>query len=154
VNLSSGTLTTDALTLGGIGTATLNLTGSGYANIGSGTGGVFIQSAKSVVNIGTGGVAGTLNAGRIFTGTGAGGTLNFNSTGTNTFAPQIAGAMTVNKLGPGRTILSGSNSYTGTTNINAGVLVAGGANAIAGSGAVMINNGGTLLLAGAGSITA
>ena len=51
-----------------------------------------------------------------------------------------AGAMAVTKTGNGTQALSGSNSYTGGTSIQAGTLVAGNANAL-GSGALTVNAG-------------
>jgi autotransporter-associated beta strand protein len=72
----------------------------------------------------------------------AGGALldssNFVVTVTNNFAG--VGALT--KLGTGTLILTGSNSFTGGTTINAGLLQYGNSNALAGAGANLTNTAG------------
>lgn len=70
---------------------------------------------------------------------------------------------TLTKAGAGTLMLSAVNTYTGATNVNAGTLAMGVANAIASSSAVTINSGATLALndfsqtannlSGTGSIT-
>jgi autotransporter-associated beta strand protein len=62
-----------------------------------------------------------------FSGAGAA-TLTFtgNNTGSNTFVPVIAdgaGPTSVVKNGPGQWVLSGTNTYSGNTTVNAGTLV-------------------------------
>lgn len=54
--------------------------------------------------------------------------------------------------GGGTLTLSGTNTFSGATNIVAGTLVASAANALQSTSSVTVNNGGTLLLAGSGSI--
>lgn len=137
-NTSAGTVTVSSGTLSDLsvifrvgfgGTGTLNLTGSGVVTVGNngaGTVGIGFQNASSgVLNIGTGGQAGTLNAVAVL-GNGTAPTLNFNQSGTTTFLPKIQGTIAVNNLGTGDTILTGSNTYTGTTAINAGTLTLNG----------------------------
>ncbi|NHM06535.1 T9SS type A sorting domain-containing protein [Flavobacterium sp. CYK-4] len=63
----------------------------------------------------------------------AGGSVNF----TNT----ISGSGGLRKISPGLVRLSGSNSYTGNTTINAGTLQYGAANAIANTSNVILNGG-------------
>ncbi|MCB2215226.1 Ig-like domain-containing protein [Desulfofustis glycolicus] len=67
----------------------------------------------------------------IFTGSnitlGDGTTLNFsNSTGAVTIASALAGAGSLTKAGAGTLTLSASNTYSGTTNVNAGTLLVNG----------------------------
>jgi fibronectin-binding autotransporter adhesin len=73
-----------------------------------------------------------------------------NSTGTQTFSGVLSGGGSVRRVNAGgTTILSGNNTYSGTTIIDAGTLLLNGANT--GGGAVTINAGGTL--GGTGSTT-
>jgi len=73
-------------------------------------------------------------------------TLGGTSTAANTFASDIstgAGNVTVTKSGAGTWVLSGSNTYGGTTAINAGTLLINGDNSGA-AGAVSVSSGATL----------
>ncbi len=75
-------------------------------------------------------------------------------TGTLTINSVIAngnGNSTLTKAGTGTLILGGNNTYSGTTFVNAGTLLANNATASTGSGAVQVNNSGTL--GGTGKIT-
>ncbi len=84
--------------------------------------------SSGTLNIGRYGAqdaAGTISTPRIVFGNGAG-TINFNqSTGTDISAP-ISGNGSVNQLGSGMTILSGNNTYTGTTTVVNGTLLVDG----------------------------
>ena len=68
----------------------------------------------------------TIPADNIITGTGDGGVGNvtFNITGTNpaTYGGSMSGSGNVTKTGNGELILSGKNTYTGSTTISAGTL--------------------------------
>jgi autotransporter-associated beta strand protein len=65
-----------------------------------------------------------------------------------TYAGAISGAGSLVKQGAGQLILSGSNTYTGGTTINAGK-VRFLASAVPSTGSILINSGGTLLADGA-----
>ena len=84
--------------------------------------------SSGTLNIGRYGAqdaAGTISTPRIVFGDGTG-TINFNqSTGTDLSAP-ISGNGSVNQLGSGMTILSGNNTYTGTTTVVNGTLLVDG----------------------------
>ena len=80
-----------------------------------------------------------------------------------TYAGNISGIQGLTKLGPNTLILTGSNTYTGSTTISAGTLQMGVANALSNSTPVTIRSGAALdlddhslsvaSLAGAGSVT-
>ena len=73
--------------------------------------------------------------------------LVFSPTSTDTYRVRgnISGSGRLTQIGTGTTVLSGSNSYTGTTLINAGTVQTGSTNAL-GSSAVTLTNTGTLAL--------
>ncbi|MBZ9850374.1 autotransporter-associated beta strand repeat-containing protein [Mesorhizobium sp. CA14] len=78
-------------------------------------------------------------------GTGAIGVAN--AATTLTFSGLATGLGTLRKDGPGTLILSGTNDYSGGTTITGGILRAGSTSAF-GTGAMTVNNGATLDLAG------
>jgi fibronectin-binding autotransporter adhesin len=151
--------------VGALGRGTLSVTDSGIVTVSGGT--VTLGQASTgtgVLNIGTGGVAGTLNTATITGGAGRG-TVNFNHTGALAFAPTLRGTLSVNKLASGTTIWTADHTYTGTTTISGGTLQIGdgGATGRLGSGSV-VNNGalafqrsGTLVvsanISGTGTVT-
>ena len=86
--------------------------------------------------------------------------MSGSNTGNNTISGIIgngttAGGVAVTKSGPGTWVLTGTNTFTGTTNISGGTLSVGagglGNGASTGTTQVNVNNGGTLLLSGSGS---
>ena len=143
VTVSSGTLSNgiNGLAVGyyGSGTMTLSGTGTVYGGI------TLAQNSGSVgtLNLGDGGsaVGNIINSGYISGGSGAA-TVNVNSTGIANLGQQFSGSLSFNQIGAGTTVLTGSNSYTGTTTISAGTLQVGngGTNGKLGSGTV-VNNG-------------
>ncbi|MEM1010845.1 MAG: autotransporter-associated beta strand repeat-containing protein [Planctomycetota bacterium] len=62
------------------------------------------------------------------------------SNGSSTFAGTIEGLGSLVKSGFGVLTLSGTNTYTGTTTIDAGILAVTGGSAIADTGAVVVND--------------
>lgn len=76
------------------------------------------------------------------------GNLTVGNSNDSLFSGVIAGSGDLTKTGSGNLTLSGSNSYTGTTHINNGKIVADNAYALGGTttAGVIVNNGGTLLL--------
>jgi autotransporter-associated beta strand protein len=74
----------------------------------------------------------------------SGTTLSINGT--------ISGSGGVTKNGTGTLTLNGNNTFTGNTTINSGTLRAGAANALGDSLEVMVNSGGSLLIAASEAI--
>ena len=135
--MQNGTATgTAALSLATTGSGTFTLTGNstftGSTTVGAG----------GTLQLGTGGATGSI-AGSL---NGAAGTIvDFNRTADLTFASAISGGIAVSKDGPNTLTLSGTNTYTGATNINSGTLVVTGAlgstTVNVKSGAVLSGNG-------------
>ncbi|PLK22585.1 hypothetical protein C0V72_14130 [Porphyrobacter sp. TH134] len=113
-----------------IGSGTLTLTGNnaytGTTTISAGT-----------LQIGDGGTSGSLGSGGVLNNA----ALVFNRSDDITIGNVIEGSGTLTKLGAGTLILTGGNSYSGTTTISAGTLQIGngGRDATIGAGAI-INN--------------
>ena len=106
-----------------------------------------------------GGLTGSVNlTSTLITGFGSISTLTLNpQTGiTNTYSGDVGngnGSMALTKTGAGTQVLSGVNTYTGATNVNAGKLLINGSTST--SSAVTVANGATLGGSGAigGSVT-
>jgi len=124
---------------------TINTSGSGIVKfVGNNTylGATTINAGT--LQLGDGGTAGALAAGSAITNNG---TLVFNRSNTVTqgtnFASVIAGTGNLTQAGSGTLILSGNNTYTGTTTVSAGTLSLGGnqsLGAIAGSGSISLSS--------------
>jgi len=138
------------------GSVTIGCEGVGHvltvANHGSVSAGVGITIASqvgssSILNIGALGgndTAGMITSPTITFGSGSG-TINFNQSDASKLSISISGAGALNQLGVGTTILTGSNSYTGTTTIVSGTLLANNtAGSALGSSSVNVQSGGTL----------
>jgi fibronectin-binding autotransporter adhesin len=174
------TTTSGALIKNGAGTLTLSGANTAYAgaiSINAGTLAVTANNALGTTAAGTAvangatldfrnvayatGEAVTLNGGSLATSAGTssfagpvtlGPNSNVDVAGTQlTLSGAIGGAgFGINKQGNGALVLSGNNTYTGATNINAGTLTATGGNAIADASQVNLADvaGATLGLAG------
>jgi T5SS/PEP-CTERM-associated repeat protein/autotransporter-associated beta strand protein len=126
------------LTLGGSGT----LSAASGVTIASQVGSVGALNIGSLV--GSDAAAGiSLVTHSIAFGSGSG-TINFNQADTFTLSIPVSGPGSLQQLGSGTTIISGSNSYTGTTLITNGTLVATSTNAL-GSSSLFLS-GGTFIL--------
>ncbi len=105
---TGGVIGSGPLTKSGTGTLTLendNILSSVLINAGR-------------LQIGSGGYTGTIAGGKITNNA----ALVFNRADALTFTNEITGAGSVTQLGSGQTVLTGSNSYTGLTFVNAGTL--------------------------------
>ncbi len=110
------------------------------------TDGVYINNGALVV--GSGGTTGSLS-GNVTNN----GLLSFDRSDDVTFGGQISGTGSLVKLGAGTLALTGANTYSGPTNINAGTLQANGGNAIGDNSAVTVAAGATLELVHSGTQT-
>jgi autotransporter-associated beta strand protein len=99
------------------------------------------------VSLGNGGTTGSI-ANVAVTGSGS---LVFNHSNAYPFGGTLTNAVSVVQQGAGTTTLNGTNTYTGTTTVNAGTLQAGSTSAFGGAGgltAVTLNGSGILDLNG------
>jgi autotransporter-associated beta strand protein len=148
VSVSGGTWTNSSnLDIGGAeGTGSLTINGTGTVIVGGtlsrGSNGTINLASGGTLQIGTGGATGTLS-----TDLANNGNLIFNLTGSSEDTHAISGTGTLTKNGTGTLILSGSNTYTGSTTLNAGTLEV---NSSLVNTATTVNSGGTL--AGVGSL--
>ena len=135
-----------ALTVGYGGSATLSVASGGTVDA---SGIVIAARAGSVgtVNFGTLGGSDTnitLITPSIAFGSGSG-TLNFNQADSATITSTISGIGSILQLGTGTTILSASNSFSGSTSVNSGKLLINSNGCLAGGGTVTVAPSGTLL---------
>jgi autotransporter-associated beta strand protein len=119
-----------------VGTGTLILSGANTY-----TGGTTILGG--VLQIGDGGATGSI-LGDVLDNA----TLAFNRSDTTTFGGVISGSGVVQQNGPGTTVFTAADIYTGGTTINAGTLQLGPGGSLAPTGALTVNLGGTFDLNG------
>jgi autotransporter-associated beta strand protein len=143
-NLSGGTLSVSDVNMvvgfSGSGVGTFNLSG-----------GTLTGSASSRMTINSGSILN--DSGGIFSlgGITNNGTINYNNAAAMTRSNPISGTGTVTKAGAGEMLLSGSNSYSGGTTINAGSIRVEHTNAL-GTGSLTMNRGTTLLVGASGTL--
>jgi autotransporter-associated beta strand protein len=149
VTVTFGTVTSSGTVNGLLDTVsggTLDITGGTMAA----TNGALVLSGGGLVDLG--GTTQTLNGGLTLTG----GTLqNGVLSSTGAFAVQqgvisasLTGTGSLDKTTAGTVTVSGANSYTGATTVEAGTLLAGAANAFAPNSATTVDAGATLDLGG------
>jgi fibronectin-binding autotransporter adhesin len=95
--------------------------------------------SAGTLQIGNGSSTGTLGSGPVVDNA----SLVFNRNNSYTVPNAISGSGTLTQSGTGTTILTGTNSYLGATNVSAGTLLVNGNNSAA-TGAVTVALGGTL----------
>jgi len=152
-NVTQGAGTTNLATLSFLDAADRTVVvGAGNTLLFSGpAGGVQNISTAGNLTIGAPGNAGSITAGTtgahefIITNGSANSTLTINSVITN----NAGGSPILNITGPGRTVFTGNNSFTGTLNLNGGTLEIQNNNALGTTaGATIIAHGATLGLSG------
>ena len=139
------------LTIGdGIGAVNSAIVNALKSNVIAGSSVVTINSdGELLVAATTQSIAGLVGSGNLVGASGGLLTLTVPSGVTDTFSGVISGAgFKLTKNGTGTQVLSGTNSYTGATAINAGELEVDGK---IGPGPVAVNNGG--ILGGTGAVT-
>jgi fibronectin-binding autotransporter adhesin len=129
--ISSGSAT-DGIIKAGAGLLILsgNSTYTGATTISNGT-----------LQLGNGGTAGSINNTSGITNNG---TFAFNRSNALVVPSGISGTGVVNQIGTGTTTLSGSNNYSGGTNVNSGILTYLNTNAKPGTGITTVAAGATL----------
>jgi autotransporter-associated beta strand protein len=128
----------------GFGTGAIGVTGAGQVYL---TADVTIANAITLNSTNWNESSGTFGALRLDNGTVSGAitmarntSIGSNNNNRNTISGAIAGAANLTKLQGGLIVLTGNNTYTGMTIVNNGLLRLGGANAINGSYAVLVEN--------------
>ncbi len=170
-SFTAGTQTGTITLSGGVVSATTRVNTSGTASIDgviSGTGALIkdgsgsltlsnanTYSGNTTINAGTLAVTGSLGTSRSYAGNiSNSGVLTYNSSLNQTLSGIVSGTGSLSKLGVGTLTLSGANSYSGDTLINAGTLTVSGS--LANTSAVNILSGATYNLGASdtvGSIT-
>jgi autotransporter-associated beta strand protein len=134
---------TYAGSIGGSGAVTIQGGGTvAYTGANTYTGGTTINGAT--LQIGNGGTSGSIVGDVVDNGT-----LAINRSDTFTFSNMISGTGAFVQAGPGTTVLTANNTYTGPTTVSAGTLRVSGS--IAASSGVTVNGGATL--GGTGTVT-
>ena len=146
----------DILQLGGTGTGSFDLDNigtkyTGFATfnvvggtwVATGTGNQNWTIAGGTLQLGNGGTSGAI-AGNIVDN----GTFAIDRSDTYIFGGNISGTGSFVQMGTGTTVLTGASSYTGPTNLNAGILQAGAANVFAPASSFTISTGAVLNLNG------
>lgn len=137
---SSGTSVYSGILEDGFSTARLNIekVGAGTQVLaGANTFNGYTLISEGVLQIGNGGATGALGAGLVTNNA----VLAFNRNNAATVSNTISGNGQLVQAGSGTLTLSGVNSYTGGTAINAGALALGSADAIGSSGAISFGGG-------------
>ncbi|MBR0669329.1 autotransporter outer membrane beta-barrel domain-containing protein [Roseomonas hellenica] len=149
--LNNGTLAfnrSDAVTYAGVvsGTGALRQEGTGTTILtgeNTYTGGTTIT--QGTLQLGNGGTSGSILGNVVNNSLHS---LVFNRSNTLVFPGVISGVGAVRQEGTGTTVLTGANTYSGPTSVNAGTLQAGATNTFSPASAVTVASAGTLALAG------
>jgi autotransporter-associated beta strand protein len=151
-NLGTGTINATSGTTALNGTASATTITLNGGNVTLGSAGRLASGANITLNSGALTLGGnevvnrlTLSGGSL----GGSGTLNA-TTGydvqSGTISAALGGSAGLTKTGAGTVILSGANTYTGTTTVNSGTLTAAAAGAAGGTSQVVLNEGGSFLV--------
>lgn len=111
-----------SILIGGEGSGTLNLSGTGVVESLGVVGLAMAPGSSGTLKIGNGTTTGTLTAPMIVGGAGTANLIFDHSREVYRFAPSIAGSVNVQQNGGGKTVFSQDQTYTGATTVNAGEL--------------------------------
>lgn len=140
----------DHIMIGRAGKGTLTIDDGARVVVGKDNGYLQLADFKNstgLLNIGTGGLAGTLDTAVVQGGDGTA-MVNFNHTDVSEFAAKLTGSLSVNLLGEGTTTLMARNDYSGETSLLAGTLRAGTAGAFSAASHHVLNPSAALHLGG------
>jgi len=143
-NTTFSNIVSGGLAFAKFGSGTLSLTG---ANTYSGTTNV----NAGMVQIGSGSTTGSINSASVISGS-TGGAIAFNRSDDLTFSNTISGGVGLTKNAANAVRLTGAVSYTGTTNITAGVLDFGFVSGTTTWTAPIVGSSGTFRYSGAGTL--
>lgn len=146
------------LTIGDSGTGELIISDGGSVSVVGGAGTTTIANAggsTGTLTIGAGGASGTIDTAEITGGSGTA-TLAFNHTDAAlAFGTLLSGSLNVEHNGTGTTTISGANTFTGTTTVNAGTIKLGDDSALGDqTSGTTVNSGGSMDLNGHDLFTA
>lgn len=157
--IASGTQLTASGAISGSGN--LSQSGTGLLVLGadnSSFSGAITIAAGAQLQVGNAGSAGSLGSGAVVNNgslsfsrtdsalvaanniSGTGTVTNLSTAGSITLSGNLSGSVSLSNSSAGELVLSGNNSYTGSTNIFDGVVVASGGSAIPNTGAVSITD--------------
>lgn len=164
-SLSSGTVSgtsgvLSAITTFNVLSGNMNASLSGTANLLKVTSGLVTLSKTNtysgtttittgILQLGSGGVGGTLGTGAVIDNA----TLSFNNSNNLTISNNISGSGEITKLSTGTATLSGNNSYNGNTTVLNGTLIANSNTALGNSPSVIVLSGATLQINNGVTIT-
>lgn len=111
-----------SILIGGASSGTLNLSGSGVVQSLGAVGLAMAPGSSGTLKIGNGTTTGTLTAPMIVGGAGDAKLIFNHNREVYRFSPDIAGSVNVQQNGVGKTVFTQSQTYTGSTTVNAGEL--------------------------------
>ncbi len=111
-----------SILIGGLGDGTLNLSGDGVVESLGVVGLAMAPGSSGTLKIGNGTTTGTLTAPMIVGGAGTAKLIFDHNREVYRFSPDIAGSVNVYQNGSGNTVFAQSQTYTGNTIVNNGVL--------------------------------
>ncbi len=144
--LASGGATTNSLRFANTATATIGFNATTPGTLTLGSGGILVTSGAGATNIGT-----TTTRGTLTSTTGEVIIQQQDTTNSLTINSVISGT-NLTKSGDGTLVLTGTNTYTGTTYINGGTVSITSTNNLGSNTSAIDINGGTLAIAGTGTI--
>ena len=142
LSISSGAAASQtSVYLGLAGTGSLTLSGSSTLSSLGGLEMAYYSGSTGILNLGDGTNAGKLELSSGIHGGGGNAVINLNQSSHYDLSAPISGSVSMNLQGTGTTVLSGSNSYTGPTSVQAGKLVVNGS---LGSSSLTVSSGAVL----------